>query len=95
MSRGLQVLRILGRGPQTIKGLELLDWTLESNIVDSLFCATLTGRRRGHTSFVKAGETSDTGTERKRPTPVRRRLSRTHAVLGKAISGWWTVIALW
>jgi len=39
-----------------------MDWTLENNIVDGLFfCATLTGRRGGHTSFVQVGaETSDT-----------------------------------
>jgi len=31
------------------------DWTLEDNIVDGLFfCATLTGRRGGHTPFVQA-----------------------------------------
>jgi len=29
-----------------------VDWTLEDNMVDGLFCATLTGRRRGHTPFV-------------------------------------------
>ena len=34
----------------------LMDWTLEDNIVDSLFfCTTLTGRRGGHTTFVQAG----------------------------------------
>jgi len=42
-----------------------MDWTLEDNMVDSLFfCATFTDRRGGHTPFVQAGaETSDTGTE--------------------------------
>jgi len=42
-----------------------MDWTLEDNMVDGLFfCATLTGLRGGHTSFVQAGaETSDTGAE--------------------------------
>ena len=45
------------------------------------FCATLTGRRGGHTPFVRAGsETSDTGRlykqEKKRPTQL------TYAVLG-------------
>ena len=41
----------------------LMDWTLEDNMVDGLFfCATLTGRRGSHTSFVQPGaETSDTG----------------------------------
>jgi len=35
---------------------------LEDNMVDGLFCDTLTGRRRGHTPFGQAGtETSDTG----------------------------------
>jgi len=40
-----------------------MDWTLEGNMVNGLFfCATLTGRRGGHTPIVQAGaETSDTG----------------------------------
>ena len=39
-----------------------MDWTLGDNMFDGLFCATLTGRRGGHTPFVQAGaETSDTG----------------------------------
>jgi len=38
--------------------------TLEDNMVDGLFCATLTGCRGSHTSFVQAGaETPDTGAE--------------------------------
>jgi len=47
----------------------LMDWTLEDNMVDGLFfCATLTGRRRGHTPFVQAGaEMSDTGAEAVKP----------------------------
>ena len=38
-------------------------------MVDSLFfCATLTGRRKGHTLFVQAGgETPDTGAEAVKP----------------------------
>jgi len=46
-----------------------MDWTLEDNMVDGLFfCATLTGRRGGHTPFVQAGaETSDTGAEAVEP----------------------------
>ena len=46
-----------------------MDWTLEDNMVDGLFfCATLTGRRGGHTPFVQAGaETSDTGAEAVKP----------------------------
>jgi len=33
-----------------------MDWTLEDNMADGLFfCATLTGRREGHTPFVEAG----------------------------------------
>jgi len=49
-------------------------------MVDSLFfCATLTGRRGGHTPFVQAGaETSNT---------VQRRLSWTQALLGRVILG--------
>jgi len=40
-------------------------------MVDSLFfCATLTGRRRGHNPFVQAEvETSDTGDEVVKPDP--------------------------
>jgi len=40
-----------------------MDWTVEDNMVDSLFfCATLTDRRGGHTPFVQTGaEKSDTG----------------------------------
>jgi len=48
-------------------------------MVDGLFCATLTGRRGGHTHLYKQ--------ERKRPTPVRRQLSRTQALLGRVIPG--------
>ena len=42
-----------------------MDWILEDNIVNGLFiCATLTGRRGGHTPFVQTGaETSNTGAE--------------------------------
>ena len=41
------------------------------NMADGLFfCATLTGRRGGHTPFVQAGaETSDTGVEALKPDP--------------------------
>jgi len=48
-----------------------MGWTLEDNMVDGLFfCATLTGRRGGHTPFVQAGaETSDTGAEAVEPDP--------------------------
>jgi len=48
-----------------------MDWTLEDNKVDGFFfCATLTGRRAGHPSFVQAGaETSDIGAEAVKPNP--------------------------
>jgi len=47
-----------------------MDWTVEDDMVDGLFCATLTGRRGGHTPFVQAGaETSDTGAEAVEPDP--------------------------
>jgi len=48
-----------------------MDWTLEDNMVDGLFfCATLTGRRGGHTPFVQAGaETSGTFAEAVKPDP--------------------------
>jgi len=45
-----------------------MDWTVENDMVDGLFCATLTGRRGDHTPFVPAGaETSDTGAEAVEP----------------------------
>jgi len=48
-----------------------MDWTLEDNMVDGLFfCATLTGRRGGHTPFVEVGvERSDTSAEAVKPDP--------------------------
>jgi len=47
-----------------------MDWTVEDNMVDGLFCATLTGRRGDHTPFVQTGaETSDTGAEAVEPDP--------------------------
>jgi len=48
-----------------------IDWTLEDNMADSLFfCATFTGRRRGHTPFVQTGaEKSDTSVEVVKPGP--------------------------
>jgi len=57
-----------------------INWTLKDNMFDGLFfCATLTGRKGGHTHLCKQ--------KQKRTTPVRKRLSRTHAVLGRAIPG--------
>jgi len=56
----------------------LMDWTLEDNMVDSLFfCATLTGHRRGHQAISHLYKQ-----EQKRPTSVRRRINRTQALLG-------------
>ena len=47
-----------------------MDWTVEDDMVDGLFCTTLTGRRGGHTLFVQAGaETSDTSAEAVEPDP--------------------------
>ena len=61
-----QAMRSMGRS---------MDWTLKDKLVNCLFlCTTLTFRKRDHTRFCMQ--------ERKRPTPVQRRLSRTHAVLG-------------
>ena len=46
----------------------LMDWTVEDDMVDGLFCAALTGRRGGHTPFVQAeAETFDTGAEAVEP----------------------------
>ena len=48
-----------------------MDSTLKDNMVDGLFfCATLTGRRGGHTAFVQAeAQTLDTGAEAVEPNP--------------------------
>jgi len=47
-----------------------MDWTAEDDMVDGLFCATLTGRRGGHTPFVQAGaETTDIGADAVKPDP--------------------------
>jgi len=47
-----------------------LDWTMEDNMADGLFCTILTGRRGGHIPFVQPGsETSDTGAEAVKPDP--------------------------
>ena len=55
----------------------------EDDVVDGLvFSTTLTGRRGGHTPIVQADKP-----ERKRPTSVRRRLSRTQALLERVIPG--------
>ena len=63
-----------------------IDWTLEDNMVDGLFiCATLTGRRGDIPHLYKQ--------ERKRPTPVQRRLSRTQAVLGRVITRGWVPVS--
>ena len=44
-----------------------MDWTLEDDMVDGLFfCATLTGRRGGHTPM------SDTGAEAVKPALLGR-----------------------
>jgi len=48
-----------------------MGWTLEDNMVDGLFfCATLTGRRGGHTPFVQAeANASDTGAQAVKSDP--------------------------
>jgi len=47
-----------------------MDWTVEDDMVDGLFCVTLTGRRGGHTPFVQVrAETSDTSAEAAEPDP--------------------------
>jgi len=55
-----------------------MDWILEDDMVDGLFfCATHRPQRRPCPNLYKQ--------ERKRPTPVRRRLSRTQALLRRVI----------
>jgi len=58
-----------------------MDWTLEENMVDGLFfCVTLTELQAAEGPVPNLCKE-----ERKCPTPVRWRLSRTDAVLGRAI----------
>jgi len=60
-----------------------MEWTVEDNMVDGLFlCATLQGAEEAMPHLHKQ--------ERKRPTPVRRRSSRTQALLGRVIPGGWS-----
>jgi len=59
-----------------------MDWTLEDNMVGCLFfCATLTDRRGAIPHLYRQ--------ERKRTTPVRRRLSRIQALLERVIPRRW------
>ena len=54
-----------------------MDWTLEDNTVDGVFlCATLTGYQEAMPHLYKQ--------EWKCPTVVRRQLSQTQAVFGRA-----------
>ena len=47
-----------------------MDWTGEDDMVDGLFCATLTGCKGDYTPFAQAGtETSDTGAKVVEPDP--------------------------
>ena len=66
-----------------------MDRTLENNIVDGLFfCATLTGRRGGHTPFLQAGaETSDTGAGAVKLDPGCS-LGGSHRGCGGRCKGW-------
>ena len=56
-----------------------MDWTLEDNMVDFL-AASQAAEEAIPICASRSG---------KRPTPVRRWLSRAHAVLGKVIPGGW------
>ena len=62
-----------------------MDWTVEDDMVDSLFCATLTAAERAIPHLYRQ--------ERKHPTPVRRRLSRTQALLGRVIPEGWVPVS--
>jgi len=53
-----------------------MDWTEEDDMVDGLFCATLTGRRGGHTPFVQAG--AETSKWRKNSLKRKKKLRHWH-----------------
>ena len=76
--QNLQAMQSMGRS---------MDWTLEDNMVDGLFfCVTLTGRGEEAIPHLCKQEW-------KRPTPARRRLSRTQALLGRVIPGGWVPVS--
>jgi len=55
---------------QTVLSRGSVDWSVDDDMVDGLFCAKLAGRRGGHTPFAQAGaETYDTGAEVVGPDP--------------------------
>ena len=55
---------------QNHQAVQSVGGSVEDDMVDGLFCTTLTGRRGGHTPFVQAGaETSDIGAEAVEPDP--------------------------
>jgi len=57
-----------------------MDWSIKDKMVNGLFfCATITSRRRAIPHLCKH--------DQKCPTLVRRQLSQTHAVLGRAERG--------
>ena len=57
-----------------------MDWTLEDNMVDTVCSAP-------HSQTAEKAIPHLHKQERKHPTPVRRRLSRTHALLGRVFPG--------
>jgi len=63
-----------------------MDWTLEDNMVDGLFFCP-------HSQVAEKAIPHLYKQERKRPTAVRRRLSRTRAVLGRVIPGGWVPVS--
>jgi len=57
-----------------------MDWIVEDDVVDGLSSAP-------HSQAAEEAIPHLYKQERKRPTPVRRRLSRTQALLGRVIPG--------
>jgi len=67
-----------------------MDWTLENNIVDGLSTVCSSAP---HSQAAEEAIPHLYKQERKRPTPVRRRLSRTQALLGRVIPGAWVLVS--
>jgi len=63
----------------------LMDWTLDDNV--STVCSSATRSQATEEAIPNLYKQ-----ERKRPTPVRRHLSRTQARLGRVISGVWVPV---
>jgi len=73
---------IIVQNRQAVQSMKMrsMDWTLEDNMVDGCSSAS-------HSQAAEEATPHFYKQERKRPTPVRRRLIRTQALLGRVVPG--------